>query len=417
MKVIDLALKDLRRGSRNLFLIGMAVLAPLLILALMYLGFGRQISGEVTLSPVFVGIVNEDALPAGTPLESSIGSSIRAVFADESVRSWLIASDYAGAGAAQAALDAGEIGVAVIIPEGFTAGYLAGGAVEPITILQDPTLTAGPQAVRVMVTSLLDGVASGSVAYEALEGRLPAEALPTLQERYGQWYATFGRDLLQGAPSAALAVVQPGEKEASTATPASVIMPLVMMGQIIFFAFQTGSFAMISLLQEDEEGTLPRLFTTPTGRTTILAGKFLAVFLTVVVQGLVLLIAGGLLFRADWGQPGSVALALVGQVFAATGLGVLLISLVKTTRQAGPVQGGVLTALGMLSGLFTVNVPMPAGFRVLAQFTPQGRTMAVWRLAIQGSSPAEMLVPVAILVLVGAALFAGGAVIFRRRYA
>jgi ABC-type transport system involved in multi-copper enzyme maturation permease subunit len=54
---------------------------------------------------------------------------------------------------------------------------------------------------------------------------------------------------------------------------------------MIFFSFFTASYAMQTILQEDEEGTLARLFTTPTPRSSILAGKFLAVFFTVIIQG------------------------------------------------------------------------------------------------------------------------------------
>ena len=114
------------------------------------------------------------------------------------------------------------------------------------------------------------------------------------------------------------------------------MMGLVMAGQMIFFSFFTGAYAMISILQETEEGTLARLFTTPTDRTSILSGKFLAVLLMVILQGMVLMVAGSLLFGINWGEPGSVALALTGQVLAAVGLGVLLISFVKTSSQGGP---------------------------------------------------------------------------------
>jgi ABC-type multidrug transport system permease subunit len=122
------------------------------------------------------------------------------------------------------------------------------------------------------------------------------------------------------------------------------------------------------------------------------------------------------MFGINWGQPAAVALALVGQVAAAVGLGVLLISLIRSTNQGGIILGGALTALGMLSGLFTTNVPMPAGFQALAQFTPQGRVLGAWKLAIAGEPAAGLLVPALILAAMGAAMFAVGAQVFRRRF-
>lgn len=416
MKMIDLALKDLVRATRNLFLVGMAVAAPLLLSALIWFSFGALGGDEPSLAPVAVGLVNADDLPAGAPLQQSLGSLIGAMLRDPSVSGWLIVSDYAGEEAAWAALDEREIGVAVIVPAGFTAATLSGSTPLPITILQDPTLTVGPTVVRDMLSGFLDGVAGGSVAYDTLRRHVSSSALPGLLDRYGAWYAGFQRALLDNTAATALVVVPPAATDSPPATPLATIVALVMVGQIIFFAFYTGAYAMMSLQQESEEGVLARLFTTPTPRATILMGKFLAVFLIVLLQGLVLLAAGRVMFGIDWGQPAAVALALLGQVAAAVGLGVLLISFVRSTNQGGIILGGVLTALGMLSGLFTTNVPMPEGFRALAQFTPQGRVLAAWRLAIAGEPAAELLMPALMLGAIGAVLFAVGAQIFRRRY-
>jgi ABC-2 type transport system permease protein len=174
----------------------------------------------------------------------------------------------------------------------------------------------------------------------------------------------------------------------------------------------------MSILREDEEGTLARLFATPTGRTNILAGKFLAVFLTVILQGVVLMTAGHYAFGIIWGGTVSVALALAGQVVAASGLGVLLISFVKNTKQGGPVLGGGLTTLGMLGGLFTANIPggMPAAFAMLGNFTPQGWVLKAWKLSLAGSAPLDLLLPFAVILAMGVAMFAVGAMMFKRRY-
>ncbi len=190
-----------------------------------------------------------------------------------------------------------------------------------------------------------------------------------------------------------------------------------MAGQLIFFSFFTGAYAMMTILQEDEEGTLSRLFTTPTRRTAILAGKFLYVFLIVLLQGLVLTIIGHFLFSIDWGQPGSVLLSLAGQISAAVGLAVLLVSFLKSSKQAGFVFGGVLTALGMLSGLFTANIDMPASFNAIAKFTPQGWALKAWELSLAGQPPSQLLLPFFVLLGMGVVMFAIGATLFRKRYA
>jgi ABC-2 type transport system permease protein len=424
MKLVDIALKDLLRSFRSLFAVGMMVAAPLLITGLIYFAFGNMGGERPDMPAIQVGLVNQDAPPADAPF--NLGQTIVDMFTDESVADWLAVTHYPDAIAARAAVDRQQVGVAVIIPADLSAAILSGerGPDTAILLVHDPTLTIGPQVVRDMVTSLLDGVTGGGIALQVIQERHEAHGLtfdlaqmPAVIDPYQAWYADFQRALFHRPEEAALRMVAPSAG-GQGAAPMERILGMIMAGQMIFFAFYTGGYSMMSILREQEEGTLARLFTTPTNRTLILAGKFLAVFLTVIIQGLVLMIVARFAFGVNWGRPASVALAVVGQVVAASGLGVLLIALVKTTRQAGPVLGGGLTAFGMLGGLFTVGIQgMPAVFDTLALFTPHGWVLKSWEMAMAGQPPVDLLVSFAITLVIGGVMFAIGATLFRRRLA
>src|SRR5512143_2338104 len=116
MKTLDIALKDLVRSTRSLFLVGMALAAPLVITGLIFFAFGSMKSGDVSMTAIKVGVVDADVLPQDAPLEAPLGENIRGMFFDESVKSWIAARDYGDEEAARAALSAQQIGVAVIIP-------------------------------------------------------------------------------------------------------------------------------------------------------------------------------------------------------------------------------------------------------------------------------------------------------------
>jgi ABC-type multidrug transport system permease subunit len=268
----------------------------------------------------------------------------------------------------------------------------------------------------------MDGVTGGGVAMTTLVERQQASGaaidptkIPALMEGYGNWYADFQRNLFHHPDKAALVLVAPAAQGTSE-NPMTKMLGLMFAGQMVFFAFFTGANSMMSILREDEEGTLARLFTTPTGRTSVLAGKFLAVFLTVILQGLVLMVAAHYAFGINWGAPAGAALALCGQVFAATGLGVLLIAFVKTSKQGGPVLGGGLTALGMLGGLFTTGASMPESFKMLANFTPQGWVLKAWRIVMDGQPMSDMILPFVALLVIGIVMFSIGALMFRKRF-
>ncbi len=191
-----------------------------------------------------------------------------------------------------------------------------------------------------------------------------------------------------------------------------------MVAMLIFYAFFTGASTAQSLLQEDEEGTLSRLFSTPTPRAAILGGKFLSVFITLLVQVSVLLTASALVFGIHWGQALAVLLAALGLVIVAAGFGVMLISFLKSTRQAGPVMGAVLTLSAMTGGLFTTGIPNPpAFFDSVSLLTPHGWALRAWKLTLDGAGVGQVFWPVLATLSLGVVFFVIGAVFFRKRFA
>ena len=423
MKIVDIAIKDLTRSFRSLFAIGMTIVAPLLLIGLISLAFGGVFSGSSDLPSISVGIYNADTQTDTSILIEPLGANIRSMFFDESVQSWITATDFSSEVSLRAALDNREIGVAILIPADFSEQFLAGNRDTQVVILSDPTLTIAPQVAQNMVTAMLDGVSGGGIAIETLlerqkiRGIQPdSDLIASLMARYSTWYRDFQKNLFHNPESAALMMVAP-TGETSSENPIQQMLGLMMAGQMVFFAFFTGAYSMSSILEENEEGTLARMFTLPLNRTTILTGKFLAVFLMLIVQGIVLLIAAHFIFNIQWGDPKMVVLVLLGQVVAAAGLGVLLISFVKTSRQSGPVLGGALTALGMLGGLFTANMTMPEAFNRLATFTPQGWVVRGWKIVLNGQPAADLLLPLLVMLVVGVVMFIFGAFRFRRRFA
>ncbi|MBN2549536.1 MAG: ABC transporter permease [Anaerolineales bacterium] len=423
MKIFDIAFKDLTRSFRSLFAIGMMFAAPLLITALIYLAFGGMGSGEADLPATRVVVVDLDTPSKGAP---DMAQALIEMFNDESVSSWIKVSTVKDEAVARQMVAQQEASLAVILPEGFSQALMSGEGSPEVLLVQDPTLTIGPMVVENMIGSLIDGSAGARIALQTdLERRqelgLPPDpaGMQVLMQSYQDWFIDFQRSLYH-SPQAAVVTVAPSTAVEQDAQAGDLgnILSLILAGQMIFFSFYTGAYSMTSILDEQEQGTLARLFTTPTDRTLILAGKFISVILLVIVQALVMMVAGALVFGVEWGQPVNIALAVTGQVVAATGLGVLLISLVRTSSQSGIVLGGGLTFLGMIGGLFTVGIPaMPKVFNQIGLFTPHGWVLKSWRACLAGGPVGEMWAPFLVLLAMGTIMFFIGAAIFRRRLA
>jgi len=172
------------------------------------------------------------------------------------------------------------------------------------------------------------------------------------------------------------------------------------------------------IIREEEDGTLQRLFTTPTRIGMVLGGKSLAVLVTLALQSLILTLVAMLIFGIGMGAFVSVVLTMLALIVAASGFGLFVMSFVRNSRQAGVVQGGVMTILAMIGGLFSAFIAdIPPAMTTISLITPHGWAMRSMKLAMAGAQPGEVLLPAAILLGMGIVFFLAGVTFFRKRFA
>jgi ABC-2 type transport system permease protein len=192
-----------------------------------------------------------------------------------------------------------------------------------------------------------------------------------------------------------------------------------MGGMTIFYAFFTASTSAQSIIREEEQRTLPRLFTTPTSQSTILSGKFLSVFLTVFVQMTILLIFGWLIFRIEWGDLSSIIIMLIGIVFVASSFGIFVNSFLKDTKQGGIIFGGVLTFTGMLGMIRVFAISSPTANELgnsVSLLVPQGWAIRGLIQSMDGEAVTSVLISTCIMLIWSAVFFSVGVWRFNKRY-
>jgi len=138
MKILDIALKDQVRFLRSMFLVVMAVIAPLLMTGLFYLAFGRASQGggfDVPLTRVQVVNLDQGSARVGSFLA---GQLIVDVLRDKSLAEILQVTLAPDEAAARGAVERQEAGVAVIIPRDLTARLFTTGEKAAITMVHDP---------------------------------------------------------------------------------------------------------------------------------------------------------------------------------------------------------------------------------------------------------------------------------------
>jgi ABC-2 type transport system permease protein len=140
------------------------------------------------------------------------------------------------------------------------------------------------------------------------------------------------------------------ETLAAGQAPRVATFDLTVPGYAIFFSLFSINAAAATILQEKEDGTFRRLLIAPVRKYALLGGKLLAQFLLTLLQLFVLFAVGYFAFHINVGSWPAVILLLIGSSFAATGLGILLVSIVKTRRQLNPIVTLVVLVTSAIGG-------------------------------------------------------------------
>ncbi|MGD2027048.1 MAG: ABC transporter permease, partial [Anaerolineales bacterium] len=197
------------------------------------------------------------------------------------------------------------------------------------------------------------------------------------------------------------------------------MLGMIMGGMMIFYAFFTGTYSGNSILKEEEEGTLHRLFSTATSSQMILFGKLLSAMMMIVVQIIVLLLFGWLVFGIGWGRLWLLALFSIATTMGAATFGLFAISLAKDRRQAGVINGAGVTVTGMLgmSSIFMLSSPNPSQVITgLSLVVPQGWANQALIAIADGQPAGDVLLSLGGLVVWSAVMFYVGFRRFQKRF-
>lgn len=328
---------------------------------------------------------------------------------------------------ARRGVDNGDYAAAIIIPEDFTSSmtYQAGDpiTISPITVYGDSArpITAG--IIRDIVTGISNQFVTGNITIAStIDGLIERS---TADVAFG---LRFAQASLQGDFSNDFSCAfMPGLNNVrvdrqTVSGDGRSLSPVVAIGaaQAVFFALFTATGAASSILIERQDGTWQRLIMTPTPRYQILAGKLLGVFLMVLLQILMLLVAFTLVssvisgeLSLIWGTSWLNIIALTMATSLATaGLGVLITSLSKTSEQANAIGAFITMLMGLLGGAFFTIDAIPVMDTISRISIVRWGSDGFTKLSLGGT---DITLNVLFLVGIGAVMFLIGLMAFNRR--
>ena len=326
------------RQRSNIFFV---FVFPLLIILLLGMMFGGGFDARVG-----VHVAGEEG-----PLASALVAALDDLEDISVVR-------YGSVEAATDAVQRGQVTAGMLVPAGYDAALLDGGAVE-VGFVARPTDQ------------------NGQLARETVREVVSAQGLPIRAARFvaAAGAASFGdalavaRAVAAGEPSLTVTYTQAGE---------SLFEGFENLGtfdlgagqELVLFMFLTSLAGAADLILTRRLGVARRMLSTPTSTGVILGGEVAGRFGVAMVQGLYIMVGTLLMFGVNWGDPlGAIAVVVL---FALVGSGAAMLSgaLFRNEQQAGGL--GVLLGLGLaaVGGAMAPIELFPDTMQTIARFTP-----------------------------------------------
>ena len=379
-RVLAIVQANLVRTVRDRMGLFFLVLMPLILIVVLGIMYGGQGSARV-------GLVDADGGPLAAELVAGIGGDPGLAIEIERYGS---IDDLRDASAR------GFVAVGLAIPAGYDADLRSG---------RNPSLTivAPPTALASAVRSTVDRAIA---AQTALIRAARFVAGPTV---------TFDQALAQARASQAYAPGV-GLVEASVAEATTVRgFDVGAQSQVILFMFLTSLTGAAELITTRQLGISRRMYATPTGAWTIIAGEGLGRVAVALVQGTLIVVGSALLFGVNWMDP--IATGAIVVLFAAVsgGAALLIGTLARNTSQAAALGPALGMLLGLLGGTMVPPEVFPSVMRTLSHITPHAWAMDAFRtLMFDGGGVGAILGPLAVLAAFAVALLTLAVVRFRR---
>lgn len=187
-----------------------------------------------------------------------------------------------------------------------------------------------------------------------------------------------------------------------------------VIGFTLLFLMNLAGTCVSLILDDRREGTMARIFTTPVRSAQIAIGNFLGCFVLGGLQITLLLFVTRGLMRYDYGVPLWLhAAILIAFMLVTIGLATALAGVVRNPESAPTLNTLIITPTCMLGGCFWPVAIMPDYLQTASNFMPQKWAIEAVQRVADGGGPAEVTMPLLILLLMAFVLLAIGSVILK----
>jgi ABC-2 type transport system permease protein len=381
MKVAVIAWTNLLRTLRDRMGLFFIVILPLILIVVLGMTYGGMGAARI-------GVTDLD----GGPLAEDLVDGVATMDMDVIIRRYDTVAEL------RDAVERGYVEVGLAIPAGYDAALRAG---ETATI---DYLAQAKSIASVVRTNVDSAIADQQAAVRAARFAATESGIT-----FDQAFAA-ARDHATEVPGVDVALETIGSTGPSVSG-----FTLGAHSQVVLFIFLTSLTGAVPLVQTRQLGISRRMFSTPTSARTIIAGEALGRFALAMFQGLFIVVASGLFFGVDWGNPLGTGAVILVFGLAATGAAMLIGAWAKNESQVGSIGVAAGLLLALLGGTMVPLEVFPSIMRTVGHATPHAWAMdAFAKMRDEGAGLAEILPQVGVLLAFAAVLLALAVLRFRR---
>ncbi|GHO58588.1 ABC transporter permease [Ktedonobacter robiniae] len=343
----SIAKKDLLQVMKDKGSLVLLLLVPLVLITAVGLAFGNLYGNSSTQTTIRVAVSNQE-----TASNAYLGKTIANALKINTSQLQITVNEYHTSAQVidqvKASSDAADVGV--VIPTGASEALLSTTPqhIDATKQVQFYTLPNNNDARITLVRNIVNEVVQAQLTGNAAVSQVYAVCnQPGNHCTPGTIHPTsIAATVVQANQGSDQAVQTLSAGEAIKVSAFDQLVP----GYAVFFALFGLNAVAATILQEKEDGTFRRLLVAPIQKYALLGGKLLAQFLLTLAQLVVLFAIGYFVFKMHIGSWPSVILLLISTSFAMTGLGTLLVSLVRTRRQINPIVSLVTLVTSAIGG-------------------------------------------------------------------
>ncbi|MDT8718908.1 ABC transporter permease [Clostridium sp. 19966] len=388
MKIIDIALKDLKVTLKDKRTILLLVIMPLTLIFVLGMALSSMFNKDSAGIKAFdVALVDEDGGSYAKQFKDFLNSNdIKKIINLKNI----------SYDTALGKVKKGEIPVLIKIPKGYSEG-LNTGKKENLEIYKDPGDDLDGKIVESLVasyTKAASSITSGvKAAYPVFktQGMDSSMLIPTLLKSLDSADSNF--------------------KESSVSSDSLSAMQYYSAAMLVMYILFVAMMGTSSIIEEREQKTLLRLMGSTAKRSTIITGKILGLFMIGVFEVLVIILFTKFVFNVNWGNS-IIAIALISaaMLIASCGIAMTIATLFKTNRAVEAFSSPFVMIISFIGGSMFPIYTMPDTMQKISKIAPNNWALRGYIDVMQGGTAASSMNSVLVLTAIGIVLLAFGTI-------